>query len=75
MDFSSLTPDEIFEKLNTSHKGLSEKEAKLYLKKYGANELPAKKKGGSFYSSTPQNQKTDYSHNGGAHSRGLGAGH
>lgn len=49
MNFSSLTPDEIFEKLNTSHKGLSEKEAKLYLKKYGANELPTKKKGGGFW--------------------------
>lgn len=47
-DFSSLTISEIFEKLKTSERGLSEKESGLRLKKYGLNELPKKKKGGGF---------------------------
>lgn len=48
VNFSSLTNSEIFENLKTSERGLSEKEAGLRLKKYGLNELPKKKKGGSF---------------------------
>src|SRR6056297_2455411 len=38
-NWSSLTPDDLFDKLSTSPDGLSEKEAKLRLEKYGRNEL------------------------------------
>ncbi len=47
-DFLSLSKKEIFEKLKTSEAGLSEKEAENRIKIYGKNELPKKKKGGSF---------------------------
>ena len=42
-DYVSVSQEVIFEKLNTSHKGLTEQEAQKRLQEYGPNE-PAKKK-------------------------------
>ena len=42
-DYVSVSQEVIFEKLNTSHKGLTEQEAQKRLEEYGFNE-PAKKK-------------------------------
>lgn len=43
-NFYSLSQQEIFEKLNTSEKGLSQSEAQDRLQQYGKNQLTAKKK-------------------------------
>ncbi|MCD6243314.1 cation-translocating P-type ATPase [Candidatus Bathyarchaeota archaeon] len=43
LQWHSLSEEEIFRKLNTSLKGLSQKEAEERLKKYGYNELTEKK--------------------------------
>jgi magnesium-transporting ATPase (P-type) len=39
MKWYSLETEEVFEKLETSPKGLSEKEAERRLEKYGSNDL------------------------------------
>ena len=44
LQWHSLSEEEIFRKLNTSLKGLSQKEAEERLKKYGYNELAEKKR-------------------------------
>ena len=44
LQWHSLSEEEIFRKLNTSSKGLSQKEAEERLKKYGYNELAEKKR-------------------------------
>ena len=47
-NFSFLSKKELFEKIKTSEFGLSKEEAEKRIKIYGKNELPKKKKGGSF---------------------------
>jgi len=45
-NFASLSKEEVFEKIQTSYKGLSVEEASKRIKEYGKNELPKKKRGG-----------------------------
>ena len=45
-NFASLSKEEIFEKIETSQKGLSKEEVKKRIQGYGKNELPQKRRGG-----------------------------
>lgn len=48
-DMSKLSSDELFKKLNSSNQGLSEKETRNRLKKYGFNQISGAKKTNCFF--------------------------